>query len=260
MVVLSGENGWTATAENLPKFAKGEPITYTWTESNTVEGYKLTGIAVSADGWTLNRDGQPYREGTDDVRCKEMDGQLVPLALTLAYPEGNNITDAMETCLLPGAAEAGIQLTLVPAGMPALLDQLYRRGERTADLIYMATNFEVLYDAAVHFSMDEEGEPIWSFTGLRDEKLYEYADEMRHTEPRDYLTYIKHWLAFQERFAELLPAIPIYSNVYFDFYTSMLQNYNISSNVSWGQAIVPAWLGEPAEEPAAEAPAEEIGE
>ena len=52
VVVLSGENGWTATAENLPKFAKGEPITYTWTESNTVEGYKLTGTAVSADGLT----------------------------------------------------------------------------------------------------------------------------------------------------------------------------------------------------------------
>lgn len=207
---------------------------------------------LTADGWTLNRDGQAYREGTDDVRCKEMDGQLVPLDLTLVYPEGNTIAEVMETCLLPGAAEAGIHLTLEPLDMPALLDQLYRRGERTADLIYVATNFDVLYDAAVHFSPDEEGAPIWSFTGLKDEALYEIADEMRHTEPTDYLTYIKHWLAFQERFAELLPAIPIYSNLYFDFYTNMLQNYNIASNVSWGQAIVPAWLGEPAEEPAAE--------
>ena len=100
--------------------------------------------------------------------------------------------------------------------------------------MYLATNFEVLYDAAVHFSLDEDGEPIWSYTGLQDEALYEIADKMRHTEPGDYLTYIKHWLAFQERFAELQPAIPIYSNVYFDFYTSLLQNYNISSNVSWG--------------------------
>ena len=215
---------------------------------------------LAADGWTLNRDGQPYREGVDDVRCKELDGQLVPLELILAYPEGNNIVDAMETCLLPGTAEAGIQLTLEPIGMPALLDQLYRREERTVDLIYMATNFEVLYDAAVHFSLDEKGEPFWSFTSLQDEKLYKIADEMRHTKPGDYLTYIKHWLAFQERFAELLPAIPIYSNVYFDFYTSTLQNYSISANVSWGQAIVPAWLGEPAEAPEADEPAEAIGE
>lgn len=209
-------------------------------------------VLLAADGWILNREGKAYRDGVDDVRCKEMDGQLVPLAMTMAYPEGNTIVDAMETYLLPGAAEAGIQLTLEPMGMSALLDQFYRRGERTVDLMYLATNFEVLYDAAVHFSLDGDGEPIWNYTGLRDETLYEIADNMRHTEPADYLTYIKHWLAFQERFAELQPAIPIYSNVYFDFYTSLLQNYNISSNVSWGQAIVPAWLGEPAaEEPVA---------
>ena len=215
---------------------------------------------LTADGWTLNQDGQSYREGVDDVRYKELNGQLVALAMTLAYPEGNTIADAMETFFLPGAKEAGIQLTLMPIDMSALLDQLYRREERTVDLIYLATNFEVLYDAAVHFSLDEGGEPIWSFTGLQDETLYEIADYMRHTEPTDYLTYIKHWLAFQERFAELLPAIPIYSNVYFDFYTNTLQNYNISSNVSWAQAIVPAWLGEPAEEPATGEPVEETGE
>lgn len=209
-------------------------------------------VLLAADGWILNREGKAYRDGVDDVRCKEMDGQLVPLEMTMAYPEGNTIVDAMETYLLPGAAEAGIQLTLEPMDMSALLDQFYRRGERTVDLMYLATNFEVLYDAAVHFSLDGDGEPIWNYTGLQDEKLYEIADNMRHTEPADYLTYIKHWLAFQERFAELQPAIPIYSNVYFDFYTSLLQNYNISSNVSWGQAIVPAWLGEPAaEEPVA---------
>ena len=215
---------------------------------------------LTADGWTLNQDGQSYLEGMDDVRYKELNGQLVALSMTLAYPEGNTIAEAMETFLLPGAKEAGIQLTLMPIDMSALLDQLYRREERTVDLIYLATNFEVLYDAAVHFSLDEGGKPIWSFTGLQDETLYEIADHMRYTEPTDYLTYIKHWLAFQERFAELLPAIPIYSNVYFDFYTNTLRNYNISSNVSWAQAIVPAWLGEPGEEPATGEPVEETGE
>ena len=203
---------------------------------------------LNSDGWTLNREGQAFRMGVDDIRYKEVDGQLMPLVLTLAYPEGNIIVDFIETYLVPGAAEAGIQLTLQPLSMSALLDQFYRRKERTVDLIYLATNFEVLYDPAVHFSLDEEGEPIWNYTGLQDKMLYEIANEMRHTEPTDYLSYIKRWLAFQERFAELEPAIPIYSNIYFDFYTSALQNYSISSNVSWSKAIVPAYLREPAEE------------
>ena len=198
---------------------------------------------LKGDGWTLNHEGRPYREGEDDIRCKNVDGVLIPLELILAYPEGNTIADALESYLLPGAAEAGIQIILQPMPMSELLNQLYRRDTRNVDLIYVATNFEELYDPAVHFSLDEAGRPIWAFTGLADDMLYQLADETRHTEPTDYLTYVKRWLAFQERFADLQPAIPIYSNVYFDFYTSLLQDYNISSFVSWGQAIVPAWLG-----------------
>ena len=41
--------------------------------------------------------------------------------------------------------------------------------------------------------------------------------------------------------------IPVYTNIYFDFYTSWLQNYYISQNVTWGQAIIGAALEEPLE-------------
>ena len=34
--------------------------------------------------------------------------------------------------------------------------------------------------------------------------------------------------------------IPLYSNVYFDFYTGDLSNYNIRNYITWGTAIVPA--------------------
>ena len=41
------------------------------------------------------------------------------------------------------------------------------------------------------------------------------AWEMRVTYPGQYLTYEENWLAFVERFNELLPTMPIYSNIYF---------------------------------------------
>jgi hypothetical protein len=66
---------------------------------------------------------------------------------------------------------------------------------------------------------------------------------MRRTEPGDLLGYCQRWLAFQQRFAEVEPMIPMYSNVYFDFYARVLQNYNVASNVTWSQAIVPSYLG-----------------
>ena len=40
-VTLNEQNGWTAKVENLPKYANGTEIVYTWTEA-AVEGYQLT--------------------------------------------------------------------------------------------------------------------------------------------------------------------------------------------------------------------------
>ena len=67
---------------------------------------------------------------------------------------------------------------------------------------------------------------------------------MSRTEPGDALTYMQNWVAFQERFNEILPMIPIYSNYYYDFYTSSLADYSISSHITWGEAIVPATMAQ----------------
>jgi len=58
------------------------------------------------------------------------------------------------------------------------------------------------------------------------------------------LEYCRKWVAFQERFTAVLPAIPVYSNVYFDFYTSSLQNYDPMKQVSWAQEILYAVYGD----------------
>ena len=67
---------------------------------------------------------------------------------------------------------------------------------------------------------------------------------MRRTEPGDVYSYVAKWIRFQERYNEVLPAIPVYSNIYFDFYTSQLQNYSITSHVTWTQAILSSYFGE----------------
>ena len=46
----------------------------------------------------------------------------------------------------------------------------------------------------------------------------------------------------------MLPCIPIYSNIYFDFWNPYLQNYHITAHVTWTQAILESYFGEPPEE------------
>jgi len=69
--------------------------------------------------------------------------------------------------------------------------------------------------------------------------------DMRRTDPMDVFDYVAKWVSFQERYNEVLPTIPIYSNIYYDFYSDELQNYFITGQVTWSQAILLAYFGDP---------------
>jgi len=195
-------------------------------------------------GWTLNRAGEAYRPGTDDVRCKLIDGEITALDLSLMYPAGNRIADTLQENFIDNLNKCGISLALVPTEMQDLLTSFNREAERTTDMICLASNFDVVVDPAVAFSGDTtEGHEIWNNTYSNDEELYRLALDMRKTQPGAIFEYVKKWVRFQERFNEVLPTIPIYSNIYFDFYSSMLQNYYITGHVTWSQAILDAYFG-----------------
>ena len=81
-------------------------------------------------------------------------------------------------------------------------------------------------------------------SGIVDDELVRAAFEMRSTAPGDLLTFEQHWLAMQVRYNELLPTMPIYSNVYFDFHTDRLQNYQPSEASSWPSAILYAFCSD----------------
>ena len=186
---------------------------------------------LDEDGWTINEEG-----------LREKDG--VVLDLTMIYPQGNNINETLEKNLVPNLASVGIRLTMTAMPMPELLSKWYKQEDRDMDMIYVASNFDLVFDPSVHFQQGVSGEHNWAYTNLNDEPLFAAAIAMRKTEPGDVLTYMLHWVEFQERFNEILPMIPVYSNIYFDFYTRKLQNYFIAENIDWPQAIIPAYLGD----------------
>ena len=213
-------------------------------------------------GWTLNREGNPFREGTDDVRCKQLeDGTIATLDLTMMYPDGNEMGKSImgtEGRFIDNLSRIGIRLTPVPAQMQDLLRSYYRETDRTTDMIYLATNFHVVVDPSITYSTDNSiGHLVWNNTYSDDEELYRRAVSMRKTEPGDIYTYVEKWIEFQERYNEVLPTIPVYSNIYFDFFTPYLQNYYITAQVTWSQAILLAYWGEPEAETVPEAEPDE---
>ena len=205
---------------------------------------KAKALLDDAD-WTLNRDGEAFRPGVDDVRCKMVDDQLVALDLTMMYPRGNHIVDTLQENWLDNLAEVGIRVTLVPEDMEELLKSYYREKDRTTDMIYLATNFHVIVDPSITYSTDPTADhKIWNNTYSDDEDLWYRAVNMRQTDPEDIYDYVVKWISFQERYNEVLPTIPLYSNVYFDFLVPTLQNYHVTGHVTWSQAILESYFGE----------------
>ena len=196
------------------------------------------------DGWTLNRDGEEFDPEKDDVRCKEIDGALTALELKLIYPEGNAVGAALESALVENLASVGVKLELEATPFDALLRLYYRQDARACDMIYLASNFASVFEPSATFNPADAESGVNNTTGIADEALYALAVDMRQTEPGDVLSYCQKWVAFQEAWAELLPAIPVYSNVYFDFYTPTLHNYNVGASTGWAEAIVGAYLGD----------------
>lgn len=208
-------------------------------DENVAEAARL----LEEDGWTLNEAGEPFDPSSDSVRCRQGAEGLEKLSLTVACPKGSRICELLADHLGIYMEQAGMQLTVREEDMRTLLAMYYNQVPRECDMLFLATNFDVVFDPAESFTQ-EEGHMCWKDTRIPADRLCELAEDMRRTKPGDLKNYYQKWVAFQEEFTRLLPVIPVYSNVYFDFYTSALQDYEPSQSVSWAQAIVGASLSD----------------
>ena len=202
----------------------------------------VANLLLDNDGWVMNEVG---------LREKEIDGERVTLSFKLIYPEGNKINKVLEELWVSNLQECGIELTMEAVPMPELVARYMLNEGWNADMIFVARNFEGAFDPSSYFRMAEkDGKTTYSwFTSeIGSEELYQAAVDMRRTEPGQVLEYVQKWLKFIDLFNDELPEIPIYSNVYFDFYTPELQDYFIAENESWGKAIIGAYLGDKVEE------------
>ena len=213
---------------------------------------------LNGAGWILNENGEDFDPEKDKVRYKQTEEGLVPLSLTLAYAKGSTAGEALEGDLVQSLAEDGIELKVEAIPADELFNQYYRLDDVQYDMFFLATNFDVLYDPSLSFTETEDGHHVWKTSGLVDDELWELTVSMRRTEPADLLGYCRKWLEFQKRVSEQLPVLPVYSNVYFDFYPLVLHGYNISASISWPQTIIGAYLADYIPETETETPAEEV--
>ena len=207
---------------------------------------------LEEDGWIYDANGDEYKEG---IRYKKTeDGELMPLELEWASTEQNAFSDLLVVKLQenPDVAAAGMKINQTVMTFGELLNYLYRDGSKdskygvpTYHMFNLATNYTPRYDLTTAYTTD----PDLLKLGLNDnyildEKLESLAKEMVLLDPEDRDGFKAKFVEFITRWNELMPDIPLYSNLYHDFYNDKLKNYDTNSLIRIDTALLYAYVVE----------------
>ena len=242
------------TKESTDRF-EAEMNTYSYDPAKAVE-------LLVEDGWVLDAEGNEYVSG---VRYKEVtpeeagdyelnvtlaDGRiLMPLHIKWSSSEANPVSELLVTMLSNGqqTADAGMVIEQTVMSFDELLNYMYRDktqgdqyGVKTYGMYNLATNFTPAYDQSYNFSLDPEYVANgWNQNYIFDEELDQLSMDMVYgVDPSDREGYLKLWQDFILKWNELLPEIPLYSNVYYTIYPDWLENFEESSLWEFPQAIL----------------------
>ncbi len=197
-------------------------------------------------GWTLNAEGGEFVEGTDEIRYKDVDGELMPLIVEWASSENNPISDMIVQMLVPNAPLIGMKINQTVMDFGTLLTHLYRLDPADADyhMFNLATGFATTNPVWYYFSPEEQFLGQYNTPRIDDEELYSIALEMQKTDSTDQERWLELWQQSILRFNELVIELPLYSDEYFEFFHPALENYEPFALWSWEHAILRASVAE----------------
>ena len=197
---------------------------------------------LEADGWNLNADGTPY-SGTG-TRYKEVDGELKPLVITWCNSEGNPVSELLATMLPETMAEAGIELQATTTDFATLQNGILHAGDTMYNMYNLATGFATANSPWYYFSSDEAWMGNYNTNWIADEELNDAVMPLKSIPYEDSEAWLEAWQNFIKVWNEKLPDIPLYSDEYYDFYSTRVQGWENTATWGWQNAVLDAWVSE----------------
>lgn len=227
--VVNGAYGLAMYEYTYNKDALEQLNSYSYSLDKAVE-------VLEAGGWTLDANGNQYN-GTG-VRYKNVDGKLMPLVLHWASSENNSVSDLIATMLAqnPDVAKAGMQIEQTVMTFAEMYTEHYQNQKEDYYNMYnLATNYTSVFDVQATYEVGSTANQ----NHIADEKLASLAKEMLAVDSKDTETYMAKWLEFEQRYNELLPSLPLYSNTYADLFGTHLTGYEgVSALWDWTSQIL----------------------
>lgn len=179
-----------------------------------------------AGGWVYDENGNEYKEG---IRYKKLeDGTLMPLIIEWCSSENNSVSDLLVTMLAnnPDVTNAGVKINQTVMSFNELIT--YYQGKPGYHMFNMGVGFTPAYNQTQTYKIGGTA----NYNQISDQELADLAAEMVLVTPGDDESFLAKWVLFQQKWNELLPDLPLYSNLYHDFYNVKLQNYE-GINALW---------------------------
>ncbi|MGI6236935.1 MAG: ABC transporter substrate-binding protein [Candidatus Excrementavichristensenella sp.] len=198
---------------------------------------------LTEDGWVYDENGGAYRKGEGGLRFRLTEaGDLEPLSLRMIVTTGNVAARMVFDMLQRNLEQIGGGIVAEEMPMTEALAQHYRQDQRNFDLLFIGTNFVYFFDPSNTYRLGEAYQGTINTSGLQDAKLAALASAVTKVPSMDREAFLEGWLRFQVYWAEVLPMIPLYSNIYYDLYTPDLSDYYPERYWNWGTAIIYANL------------------
>ena len=207
-------------------------------EMNVEEAKKL----LEEDGWNLNADGTPY-SGTG-TRYKDVDGELKPLVITWCNSEGNPVSELLATMLPETMAEAGMELQATTTDFATLQNGILHAGDTMYNMYNLATGFATANSPWYYFSSDEAWMGNYNTNWIADEELNDAVMPLKSIPYEDSEAWLEAWQNFIKVWNEKLPDVPLYSDEYYDFYSTRVQGWENTATWGWQNAVLDAWVSE----------------
>ena len=265
------EGGWIYNSKGEPFEAGAEGV-------DSVRYKKLSAEEADAlDIYGNDAGNKTYASvaNTDGVEYKtvEINGEYyMPLAINWFGSTPNTVTDLLTTTLANSSdmAEAGMVIRPTAGDFTTLLGNLYRdpsmgyQGTLTYGMYNLATGWNsAIYDYSYNWMSD----PVWADYSVNKvidpydvDFPYDIAGERLSLEEAlaqsdgklgmDYLSfgmvfnaatedeYNAWWQAYIERWNQLMPDIPLYSNYYYDVFNANIENLETSPFFNPASAII----------------------
>lgn len=240
-----GEDLWFYQQTKKDLNSKLNPYPYSLEEAKKL---------LDSAGWNLNEAGEAYAGQGLRYKKNEETGELMPLLIKWCSSENNSMSELLVVKLMenPDLEAAGIKIEKDEMSFGELLSYVYRDGSEdpkygvpTYHMFNYATNFNPIYDMHLEYTTDPELLKQGTNTNfIIDENLEKTATAMVEVDSTDKDGFKANFVEFMAIWNDLLPDLPLYSNIYHDFYNKKIQGYKHNSISGMDYTIINAYVAE----------------